>query len=373
MSPQDSFEIFPWNENLETGIEIIDEQHKKLIELLNQLTDTLVKGDAVELTRVFDDLAAYAKYHFETEEAIWAPCFGDDPWLVSHQDTHSSFLPKVIELKEEQGDKPLVEIVEHVVKFLIRWLTFHIIKNDKRMAIVMRKVEAGFSLEDAKEISDEEMSGSARVLIDTVLNMYDALSSRTIALMRERIKREKAEEQLRESNLKLADLAKTDQLTELFNRRHLDDIFERELRRATREKRFLSFIMFDLDYFKKLNDRYGHFHGDLALKRVGQELKENCRRPGDYVFRLGGEEFGVLIADQLSQNVREFAERIRTAIEGLSIPNLDSEVADHLTVSVGAVIKVPTSKDTVDTYMKDADTTLYRAKKLGRNRVAVLD
>lgn len=365
----DNFDVFPWNENLETGIAIIDEQHQKLVQLLNQLTGTLVSGDAVELNRVFDELAAYAAYHFKTEENVWAPYFDGDAWLAGHKDSHTSFLPTVIELKAQQGDKPLREAIEHIVKFLIRWLAFHIIDNDKRMAIVVRHVESGLSLDEAKAASNEQMSGSARVLIDTVLLMYDRLSSRTLDLMRERVERRKAEEKLREAYGELERRAVTDQLTGLYNRHHFEDVFDQELRRAHRDSRALAFIMFDIDHFKKLNDDYGHLHGDAALKQVGAKLKELCRRPGDFAFRLGGEEFGVLAAGQSSEGAVAFAERIRAAMEGLGIPNAGSEVAPHLTVSLGVVDKCPGGSDTIDSFIKTADERLYQAKAQGRNRV----
>lgn len=366
----DRFEVFPWNENFSTGIPDIDEQHKKLVDLLNTLTDTLVRGDNVELERVFDELAAYAAYHFESEEQIWQPCFSDDDaWMIRHHETHASFLPAVVELRERHADKPLRDTIEHIVKFLIRWLAHHIIDSDKRMAIVVRNVAAGMPLKEAKVRSAEEMSGSAKLLIDTVLVMYDGLSSRTLDLMRERVERQKAEQKLREANRELEKHAVTDQLTDLYNRRHFDEVFGQELRRAQRDKRELAFLMFDIDHFKKLNDTYGHLKGDEALKLVGATLKDLCRRPGDFAFRLGGEEFGVLVADQSTENVDTFAERIRQAIADLSIPNAGSDVADHMTVSTGLVAMRPTQDDTVDTFMKAADDRLYQAKAQGRNRV----
>lgn len=365
----DYFEVFPWNENFETGIAIIDEQHRELVDLLNQLSNTLVSGDTPELERTFDKLAAYAKLHFDTEEEVWTPYFGDDPWLKDHQENHAAFIPSVNELKQEQVNKPLREVVEHIIKFLIRWLAFHIIDNDRRMAVVVRNMESGHSLDEAKDISEEQMEGATRVLIDTVLNMYDGLSSRTLELMRERVERRKAEEQLRLVNRDLEILAITDQLTGLFNRRYFDEVFRHELGRAKRERRNLTFIMVDIDFFKLLNDHYGHLQGDAALKKLGNRLSELCRRPGDYAFRLGGEEFGLIITDQSSEHGKEFAEKIRAAIEALSIPNEPSKIADHLTVSIGVVSKVPQSADTTDSYIGHADRRLYRAKELGRNRV----
>ena len=369
-------EIFPWNDNFSTGIKIIDEQHQQLILLLNQLAGTLVRDDQLETNRVFDELADYANYHFETEEAIWLEYFKDDSWLSSHQLAHFSFLPKVVELKEQDPNKPLNEIIEGIVRFLIRWLAFHIIDNDKRMAFVVQHIKQGKSLEEAKSISDKKMNGSIRLLIDTVLTMYDSLSSRSLDLMREKHKRQKAEQklnkanvQLRKINTKLKELAITDQLTGLFNRRHFNSVFTRELKRAYRNKSDLSLIILDIDFFKKLNDHHGHSEGDRVLTQVSKKIKSFCKRPTDYAFRLGGEEFGILSANQEPQGLLDFAEIIRKGIEELKIANTTSDISDVLTVSIGTVTKVPNETDTVEDYMFIADMRLYKAKKLGRNRV----
>jgi hemerythrin-like metal-binding protein len=194
------FEVFPWNDNFATGLPLIDEQHEKLIELLNQLASHLVRDDVIELERVFSELAAYADYHFKEEEKIWRPYFKDDSWFERHLQTHNSFLPKVLELKAEENTKPYKEVVEDIIKFLIHWLAYHILDNDKRMAIVLFSVDEGLSLDQAKKRSEEEMSGSVKVLIDTVLTMYDSLSTRTLDLMREQIERERAEAALREAH-----------------------------------------------------------------------------------------------------------------------------------------------------------------------------
>ncbi len=372
----DHFEVFPWNKNFETGVEIIDEQHKKLVTLLNELAGTLTQDNQVEVNRVFDELAEYANFHFETEEAIWVEYFGDDSWLSSHQLTHSSFLPKVVELKEQDTNKSLIEIIEGIVKFLIRWLAFHIIDNDKRMAYVIQNMQAGLSLEEAKVVSDKKMSGSIRVLIETVLAMYDGLSSRTLDLMRERYKRQKVEEelhnankQLRKANTSLEKLSITDQLTGLFNRRHFNNMFLREFKRAYRNTTSLTLIIIDVDFFKKVNDNQGHSEGDRVLVQVSKEFKKLCQRPGDYAFRLGGEEFGILATNLESQGAIEFSETIRKSIEQLGIPNVYSDISKNLTVSIGCVTKVPDKADTTDNYMSIADARLYKAKELGRNRV----
>ncbi|WP_188664786.1 GGDEF domain-containing protein [Terasakiella brassicae] len=365
----DNFEVFPWNKNFETGVEVIDEQHKKLVDLLNELANSLVREDMSQVNDAFAQLADYAHYHFEQEEAIWSNYLGDDSWFISHQLSHSSFLPRVLELKGIEGDSPSQDVVEAVVKFLIRWLAFHIIDDDKRLALVVTSMDAGSTLEEAKVLADRKMNGSFRVLIETVLKMYDGLSTRTLDLMRERRARIIAEQELREVNRRLEELSVTDQLTGLYNRRHFERVLDREMKRARRENKAVTLYMLDIDYFKSLNDHYGHSGGDVALKTVGQKLFEICRRPSDYAFRIGGEEFAVISREHEEDDDLIFAELIRRAVEDLAIPNVKSEVNDCLTVSVGGFAKIPTKQDTVDTYMKEADARLYRAKDAGRNIV----
>ncbi len=129
-----TFQVFPWNDNLVVGIPKIDEQHRVLIDLINELATQLVGDSSVELNRVFDELTAYANYHFETEENIWAPCFVDDEWFFNHQRTHASFIDDILAIKEQDNDRPLQQTVEKIVGFLVRWLAYHIIDSDKRMA-----------------------------------------------------------------------------------------------------------------------------------------------------------------------------------------------------------------------------------------------
>lgn len=369
----DHFEVFPWNRNFETGHAVIDEQHQILVTLLNKLAKTLVANQVKEVNTAFDALAEYANMHFDHEESIWADHFRDDAWLTSHQMSHAAFLPKVIEIKSRETDKSLADVVEHIIKFLIRWLAFHIIDSDKRMAIALDEINRGKSLEEAKAAAEKKMSGSMRVLIETILAMYDGLSSRALELMRERHARIKAEEKLKEANRRLAELSVTDQLTGLYNRRYFDKVFNTEIRRARREQRRLTYILIDIDYFKRFNDTYGHLAGDTALEKIGKTLLDACRRPGDLVFRLGGEEFGILATHLADSDPDAFGEIIRSGVEALQIPHSRSDAGRFMTVSAGLVNRVPGPEDTVEKLAGLADKRLYRAKAQGRNRVVTSD
>ena len=115
----------------------------------------------------------------------------------------------------------------------------------------------------------------------------------------------------------------------------------------------------------------GHSMGDKTLIKVGQALKKLCKRPGDYAFRLGGEEFCVIASNMNYQETLTFAEIIITEIEGLKIPNEYSAVSKYLTVSIGSFVSVPKKTETTDYFMSIADKNLYQAKGEGRNRVIV--
>ena len=132
----------------------------------------------------------------------------------------------------------------------------------------------------------------------------------------------------------------------------------------------MSFIILDVDYFKKYNDSYGHKAGDEALIAVSNTLKKSLHRGSDYAFRLGGEEFGVIFSGEDSAESFAFAEKIRLNIEALNIKHSNSEVANHLTVSIGLlVVDFATETINSDGFYTMADNALYVAKNNGRNRV----
>lgn len=356
------FEVLPWSKSFETGNSKIDEQHQVLVTLLNKLAGTLVTQDEVKLNLAFDALTDYVNIHFSDEEEIWLEYFKDDSWFSSHQKTHASFLPAVTAIKKQADSESLPNTIEKLVHFLLRWLILHIIDTDKRMVLAIDALESGATIDEAKVIADNKMNDSKLILIDTILNMYEELSSRTINLMREMNARKEAEKQLEMLTI-------TDPLTGLFNRRHFDCTFETEMRKAIRDKTTLSFLLIDIDFFKGINDHYGHVAGDHALEQLGACLFELCRRPGDMAFRIGGEEFGILTTNESEKDTYQFAEMIRVAVENLEIPNNRSEVSRYMTVSIGVISKIPSVDDNLEKLIGVADKRLYRAKTLGRNQV----
>jgi hemerythrin-like metal-binding protein len=189
-----SNDIFPWNNNFDTGIPQIDEQHKRLVQLLNLLASNIThQHDMPTLNIIFTELAEYAMYHFETEEDLWGDFLSGDSWEIEHVTAHKNFVSEMIHLEDEEDTKPLEEVIGNVLSFLTHWLAFHILESDKRMSKVVLAMQADMSLEQAKIKANQDMNGSLKMLLDTVLSMYDSLSVKTLQLVKGVIMRQNAE------------------------------------------------------------------------------------------------------------------------------------------------------------------------------------
>ena len=170
---------------------------------------------------------------------------------------------------------------------------------------------------------------------------------------------------------KLSSLSMLDGLTGISNRRHFDFFLKNEWRRAAREGRPLSLVIFDIDFFKAYNDNYGHLQGDECLKKVGALIRGFGNRPGDLVARYGGEEFAVVLADTGSEPATAIAEKIRVGVEDLGIGHAYSDVDVNLTVSVGLSTMYPQREASETELIRTADEALYQSKRNGRNTVSV--
>ncbi|MEN8617174.1 diguanylate cyclase [Shewanella baltica] len=178
---------------------------------------------------------------------------------------------------------------------------------------------------------------------------------------------------LKYRNDRLAQLACTDALTSIANRRHFDCMLEREWRRAANTQLPLSSLMIDIDYFKQFNDNYGHSHGDECIRQTALTLDKQLLRPADLLARYGGEEFVVLLPETNAAAARVVAERLRLAIEAQAIPHGTSSCSPHVSVSIGTTCMYPSQGGSWQTLLHRADQGLYLAKQQGRNRVCSQD
>ncbi|MBI2646823.1 MAG: GGDEF domain-containing protein [Deltaproteobacteria bacterium] len=168
---------------------------------------------------------------------------------------------------------------------------------------------------------------------------------------------------------KMRDLATVDDLTQIFNKKYITDYLHSEFVRCRSLRIPLSLIMIDLDFFKQVNDRYGHLTGDYVLRKTCALLKDRVLRSEDVFGRYGGEEFVIILPEATLQKACEIAERLRSTVEKFSF-----EYDGHtlpVTISLG-VGEMDISTKTPEDLIKKTDAALYKAKQSGRNQVCVI-
>lgn len=193
------------------------------------------------------------------------------------------------------------------------------------------------------------------------------------AVLRQRVRRlldqSQLYRQLEEANQGLQHLASSDSLTQIANRRRFDEYLDQEWRRMAREAAPLSLIMCDVDFFKRYNDTYGHQAGDACLQQVARAISCAVNRPADLAARYGGEEFAVILPNTEAEGAAQIAEAIRAEVKALEIAHTNSQVSNHLTLSLGVASTVPSPESSPAALIAAADWALYQSKAEGRDRV----
>ena len=254
--------------------------------------------------------------------------------------------PNVIRmLQERNGTFESVSSVDHQR----RLYTFTRVGNLPLTVIVALSVDEVFATWNRTAYV---ISGATGVLCIGLLWL-------TWLLCRELRLRQSAEQEL-------SQLAATDALTGVANRRSLDQTLRHEWFRAQRSGKPLSLLMIDADHFKAFNDRHGHQAGDEALRALAEVINANVHRPTDLVARYGGEEFSVILAETGSDGARQIAEHIREAVQKLPLVDAGEQ---PMSVSIGIATWTATSDITLEQLLFSADKALYQAKERGRNRV----
>ena len=193
------------------------------------------------------------------------------------------------------------------------------------------------------------------------------------AVLRQRVRHLIEQSYLRQkleaANQELQRLVSIDGLTQMANRRCLDEYLDQECKRASREQIPISLVLCDIDFFKNYNDNYGHQEGDHCLQEVAQAISKSTNRPADLVARYGGEEFVIVLPNTDAQGSVNVAIRATEVMRSLKLPHSYSKVAPYVTISCGVATLLPSQEFEPTDLLKAADQALYKAKAEGRNCV----
>jgi two-component system, cell cycle response regulator len=214
---------------------------------------------------------------------------------------------------------------------------------------------------------DSKIRGLEQGASDYLTKPFDA--GELVARVKVQLKIKSLQDELKKANELLTRLTNIDHLTNLFNRRYLSEVMESEFFRARRKKDHLSLIIIDIDYFKKINDTFGHQNGDIVLASVAGVAQRQLRAY-DSAARYGGEEFVLVVPGTPLAGGVMVAERVRRAVMECRFPAPMEEVT--VTISAGVASYPAPHVDSVDSLFRQADEALYRAKQNGRNRTETM-
>jgi hemerythrin len=364
-------ESFQWNKHFETGLETIDQQHHGLVDLINRFGELLVRAEgasAAEIDAMFKQLAAYAQYHFHEEEQLMQKVGLDPGYIKQHRKLHTDFVQDLTVMHQRATERQ--ETAEQLLKFLTYWLTYHILGTDQSMAKQMVAVRSGQAPKDALDTEANMQKGATGPLLQALNGLFHQVSERNRELqeLNRSLELKVAERtrSLSDANQLLEQLALTDVLTGLPNRRQAMATLDRAWAQAVRDASALSCMMIDADGFKQVNDRYGHAAGDEVLRQLSALLRDSVRR-NDIVCRLGGDEFLILCPGTTLEGALQGAEILREKTAKLQVPVNGGEWLGS--ISIGVAARTPAMQD-FEALIKTADEGLYLAKRNGRNGVA---
>ena len=207
------------------------------------------------------------------------------------------------------------------------------------MATPVNKQESTYVIETIRDISD--------------CKIFDFVEDKTVS---------KLKKTLSEINR----LIVIDELTKCYNRRYINEKLPIDIESAKANKLPLSIAMIDIDYFKLINDKYGHLLGDLVLKDITNVIKNNIRGKSDWIARYGGEEFLILFNDTSKEDAYNLSKRIKSVVENSIFKYDDIEI--NITISIG-IASLSSEIDDMDKLIRKADENLYKAKRSGRNYI----
>lgn len=376
MKTEPVFEIFPWNSNFTVGITIIDEQHKKLVELLNKvIAQFITADDPIENEAVLKELVEYARFHFDEEEKLWQQYFSETALASDHEKTHEFFFLKIQSILEGKQE----DVSENLIEYLTNWLAVHILNNDRRMAAMVIEIESnGTPVDEAERIAKAKIN-QMPILQSSIVELYKKLSNSASQLIREKNARLHAESQLqimlkkrakqalekqaKEYQEHLEFLAYHDPLTGLLNSNGLIRELRSMMATTDSEHGSLAVISINLDYFGQIASQLGS-EGSNRLLGVLAKRWQDAIMPFGALAHLGSDDFVVIVRN--STLIQEQLNAMRISAEQ---PIIIDEWSNSIAFTAGYSVYPPKFVEIeidAEKLLRQAEYALYQAKQMAR-------
>lgn len=359
---------FIWSDHFLTGIDSVDRQHARLINLINRFGEQIAdeRAGRDDIAAVVAELREYTRFHFAEEEALMRTAGLASEVIGEHHRAHLDFIHEV-ELAEQSLEQLPEQAVRQLHDYLVYWLGYHILGIDQSMARQMHALDEGASAADALRAERERDAGAVQPLLDSIVGLLRAVQAKNremreinASLEARVVERTAALEQ---AHAHMQHMAMHDALTGLPNRRRAMEFLDEAWDVAPR--RPLSCLMIDADRFKEVNDCHGHDAGDEVLRQLAREIAASFRTD-DLTCRLGGDEFLVLCPNTPLADALRLANSVLLRVRGLAVPTGDGHW--HGSLSIGVAERRGDMEAPVE-LLRTADRGVYTAKSAGRNGV----
>ncbi len=362
-----------WAEDFESGLDVFDDQHRLLVDLINELSSNLdAEGtEAAEhfhtvVTRTFE----FASNHFADEEKMMREIGVDTRHFGQHFTDHQRFIEQLNNIWDARHT--ITSPASVLLEFLVAWIRFHILDEDQSLVRQIKRIQAGESPSEAYEAVEASIDrtnsirAAGRHLHQVMAEQIEYLV-KSNQLLEARVMERTRE--LETCNQRLEMLSRMDGVLGISNRAYFDERVKTEWRLARRNKQPISLLMVDVDFLRQYNEAYGHLEGDNCLRSVARAMREGLFRPTDIVARFGGEELVALLPNTTLDGARLVAERIKATVDSYAIPHAASSISTRVTVSIGLATMEPDKGGEGWSLLIQVEDALLQAKKRGRNQI----
>lgn len=367
---------FKWDDDFNTGYQDVDDQHFKLVDMINKLLEMSVSRQKLTIENlqiISQDLKDYVVEHFATEEELMQNYHIDTRHTKDHIRDHYDFIRSVEKNFSNLNKLLNTRKLSQVVEYLIRWLAYHILNTDKSLIRQYKHIiEKNLTPKQAYDKEEQYVERSTEPLLKAVKVLYLLVSKKNKEIekkneeLEEKVK-ERTEELLK-ANQQLNELLYHDTLTKLPNRRFVMNELQKLIDLWERYTTPFSVLFIDVDKFKTVNDEYGHDKGDELLINISNFLSRNIRKT-DTACRLSGDEFIIICPNTTLEGAE---------IIGLKLNPLIQEQCQHelklwkpsLSVGISSMKNALKSPSDI---LKEADSAMYTVKSKGGGHVYIIN